>query len=187
MEPLTNRVKRFNNGHPTEIIDTILNSIDNFFNNEIRTTIREKNYQTSLLFLGIHAVALTISESFFDKNGLDGYKLFLEKFVDGNSTDTKFSKIAKSIHSWRNVLAHQWLWAGGYNINYDYTSAHGWKKINNIIVINPKIYCECYLNAFSANGRIWNYRDIFSDQELQQIKNRLLKKFNNLGGRAQNN
>ena len=61
------------------------------------------------MFLGIHASALTVMEALFDMSGRDAYKLFLEKFVDGNTPDTKFSDIAYSIHEWRNILAHQWL------------------------------------------------------------------------------
>ena len=108
MEPLDKRMERFQNGHPIEIIETLLNSIDNHFNNEIRIIAENGNYQTTLLFLGIHAVALTIAEGLFDKRGPDAYKLFLEKFVDGESPDTKFSDIADIIHEWRNIIAHQW-------------------------------------------------------------------------------
>jgi len=176
-EPLEKRIKRFQNGNPVEIIETLLNSIANFFNNEIRITTEENHYQTSLLFLGIHAVALTISEGFFNKRGAEGYKIFLEKFVDGNTPDTKFSQIAKTIHNWRNILAHQWLGIGGYNIGYDYASKRGWEKRDETIFINPRIYCEHYLNAFSANGRLWDYQKMFTEEELSQIKDRLLEKF----------
>jgi len=176
IEPLEKRISRFQNGHPIEIIETLLNSIANFFNNEIRLTTENDNFQTSLLFLGIHAVALTISEGFLIK-GARGYKLFLEKFVDGETPDTKFSQIAEPIHSWRNILAHQWLGLGGYDIGYDYNSKLGWEKRNETIFINPRIYCEYYLSAFGSNGRLWNYQKIFIEEELFQIKERLLKKF----------
>ncbi|MFA5870298.1 MAG: hypothetical protein WC842_00170 [Candidatus Paceibacterota bacterium] len=177
LEPLEKRIKRFQNGSPVEIIETLLNSIANFFNNEIRLTTEDDHYQTSLMFLGIHAVALTISEGFFNKSGPEGYKLFLEKFVDGDTSDTRFSQVAESIHNWRNILAHQWLGIGGYDIGYDYTSALGWEKRDDTIFINPKIYCEHYLNAFSSNGRLWDYQDVFTKEELYQVKERLLGKF----------
>lgn len=177
MEPLERRTKRFQNGGPAEIIETLLDSIGSFFNNEIRLTTENDHYQTSLLFLGIHAVALTISEGFFNRTGIEGYKLFLEKFVDGETPDTKFSQIAKPIHDWRNILAHQWLGVAGYDIGYDYTSALGWEERDGRIFVNPRIYCECYLNAFGPSGRLWNYQDIFTEKELYQIKDRLLAKF----------
>lgn len=177
IEPLKKRISRFQNGHPIEIIETLLNSIANFFNNEIRLTTANDNYQTSLLFLGIHAVALTISEGFFNKKGPEGYKLFLEKFIDGKTPDTRFSQIAEQIHSWRNILAHQWLGIDGYDIGYDYNSKLGWEKRNGTIFINPRIYSEYYLKAFGLNGRLWDYQKMFTEEELFQIKERLLEKF----------
>lgn len=177
MEPLEKRVERFQNGHPIEIIETLLNSIDNHFNNEIRPIAENGNHQTTLLFLGIHAVALTITEGLFDKRGTDGYKLFLEKFVDGETPDTKFSDIAEVIHEWRNIIAHQWLGVGDYEIGYDYTSDKGWEKRGEVIFINPKIYRDCYLRAFAAGGKIWGYDKLLTDAEMQAAKDRLVKKF----------
>lgn len=172
------RLKRFQDGPPVEIIETLLNSIDNHFNNEIFLTVNEENYQTSLLFLGIHAVALTISEAFFDKKRGEGYRLFLEKFVDGDTKDKKFSKIADEIHNWRNILAHQWLASSGHKIGYDYTTDLGWEKRNGITFINPKIYYNQYLGAFRGdNKKIWNYRDFLNDSELENVKNRLINKY----------
>lgn len=172
------RLKRWQDGPPVEIVENLLNSIDNYFNNEIFLTINEENYQTSLLFLGIHAVALTISEAFFDKKGEEGYGLFLEKFVDGDTEDKKFSEIADEIHSWRNVLAHQWLAKSGYKIGYDYKMNLGWEKRDGVTFINPKIYCNQYLGAFRGdNKKIWRYKNFLSNSELENVKNRLIKKY----------
>jgi len=108
--------------NPIEAIETLLNSIDNFFNNEIRIT--PVHLQTSLLFLGIHAAALTIGEVFFGNQGrdrdLNNYREFLRLFVDGATPDTQFSTVAAGIHNWRNILAHQWLGSMGHRIEYDY-------------------------------------------------------------------
>lgn len=169
------RLARFQNNPPVEAIDTLLNSVDNFFNNEIRLT--PDKAQTSLLFLGIHAVALTISKVFFNKTGLKGYKLFLERFVDGDSDDTKFSAIAKLIHNWRNILAHQWLGSVGHEIGYDYKMKFGWQKRDNVTFINPKIYCDYYLKAFSKRGKIWEFKRTLSETGLQAIKERIIKKY----------
>ena len=179
MEPVEKRISRFRNGPPVEIIDTLLNSIDNYFNNEIRLTTENNNYQTSLLFLGIHAVALTIAKGLFNKTGPEGYKTFLKKFVDGDTADTKFSQIAKKIHDWRNVLAHQWLGIDGYSIGYDYEMEPGWKLRNGITFINPRIYKNCYLSAFNGSGKIWDFQQILSAEELEAAKKRLISEFLN--------
>lgn len=177
MEPLEKRIARFQNGSPVEIIETLLNSIDNHFNNEIRPIAEDGNYQTTLLFLGIHAVALTIAEGLFDKRGSDGYNLFLEKFVDGENPDTKFSEISEIIHEWRNIIAHQWLGVGGYEIGYDYDSDKGWERRGDVIFINPRIYRDSYLRAFAAGGKIWGYSKLLSEDEMQSAKERLINKF----------
>lgn len=171
------RLKRFQEGPPYEIIATLLNSIANFFNNEITLTTQGDNYQTSLMFLGVHSVALTISEGLFNKTGLDGYRLFLNKFVDGDTPDTKFSTIAKSIHDWRNVLAHQWIGSIGHTISYDYNMAFGWKTRDNITFINPRIYLEQYLKAFSRGGKIWDWENMLTESEQQKAKKRLINKY----------
>lgn len=177
MEPLEKRIMRFQNGHPTEIISTLLNSIQSFFNNEIQLTTKSDHYQTSLMFLGVHAVALTISEGFYDKTGVEGYKLFLKKFIDGQAHDTKFSEIATEIHGWRNILAHQWLGISGYGIGYDYKMKSGWEKRGDVIFVNPRIYVGQYLDAFGIDGRIWDYQEMFSEDEMHVIKYRFLEKF----------
>lgn len=171
------RLKRFQNGHPIEMIDTLTNSIANYFNNEIALTVQDNNYQSTLLFLGIHAVALTISEGLFNTRGPEGYKLFLQKFIDGNTPDTEFSAIAESIHNWRNVVAHQWLGSLGHSIGYDYQMPLGWEVRGDITFINPRIYCEHYLRAFGPNGKIYDYKNFLSAQEMQEAKIRLIEKF----------
>jgi len=176
MESKEDRLARFMQNPPIEAIDTLLNSISNFFNNEISLT--PENHQTSLLFLGIHAVALTISEAFWDKNGVIGYKLFLENFVDQPIDNLKFSLIAKDIHDWRNVLAHQWIGSIGHQISYDYFMVEGWKKTEDgILKINPKVYCDSYIKAFGRGGRIWKCGQTFTSGELEEIKLRIIKKY----------
>ena len=164
--------------HPVEAIETLLNSIANYFNNEIGIT--PAHYQTSLMFLGVHAAALTIGEVFF-ANGtmLKDYKQFLETFVDGDTEDIKFSLIAEDIHNWRNILAHQWLGSMGHQIEYDYQATLGWERQDDILVINPKIYCEAYLKAFSLGGKIWRYDQIFTADQLNEIHARIVGKFEN--------
>ncbi len=174
-ESKEHRLQRLQNGHPIEAIETLLNSIDNFFNNEIELTVGQA--QTTLLFLGIHAVALTIAEVFVDQNGLDGYKWFLETYVDGDSEDTKFSKIAEIIHDWRNILAHQWIGSLGHDIIYDYGMTSGWERRGAAYAINPRIYCEQYIGAFDTGGKIWKYDKLFNERELEDIKKRIVGKY----------
>jgi len=174
-ESRDHRLKRLQGGEPDEAISTLLNSISNFFNNEIRIT--PDNTQASLLFLGIHASALTISEALFGKTGKDGYKKFLEVYIDGETENTKFSLIAKDIHNWRNVLAHQWIGSIGHVIGYDYVMTNGWERRDGELFINPKIYCEKYIGAFDTDGRIWDYRSILTEAEQEHAKNRIVKKY----------
>ena len=64
------RLKRFRDNSPEEIIENLLASIQNYFNNEIKATLKDPdNPQTLLMLLGIHSVALTISHGFFNKEG----------------------------------------------------------------------------------------------------------------------
>ncbi|MBI1862841.1 hypothetical protein HYS00_01835 [Candidatus Microgenomates bacterium] len=175
IESFENRLARFQNNSPIESIETLLNSIDNYFNNEIGAA--PERYQTSLLFMGIHAVTLTISEVFWGLSGESGYKKFIETFVDGKTDDTRFSTVSNKIHNWRNVLAHQWLASSGYEIQYDYKMESGFVKDEDLLIVNPKIYCEYYLAAFSAGGKIWNYEKILTGAELESAKQRIISKF----------
>ena len=176
-ETKENRLKRFRDNPPYEIIATLLNSIANYFNNELVRTTKDDNYQSTLLILGIHSVALTISEGLFDKTGLEGYKLFLEKFVDGGTPDTRFSSVADTIHKWRNVLAHQWIGSIGHEIGYDYGMKLGWEMRDDVVFINPRIYLDCYLKAFAAGGRIWTWKSLLSEEEQKRAKERLIQKY----------
>ena len=176
-ESLEKRTLRFQNNSPIEIIETLLNSIDNHFNNEIRITTENDNYQSTLLFLGIHAVALTVAEGVFNKRGLEGFRFFLKKFVDGGTEDKQFSTIAETIHNWRNTVAHHWLAASGHGFGYDYAMDKGWEVRDEILFINPRIYRDCYLAAFSAGGRIWRYDSILQAEGMEQAKERLVTRF----------
>lgn len=175
IETKEKRLARLISNPPLEAIETLLNSIANYFNNEIKIT--PISYQSSLLIIGIHAVALTISEALFNKNGKDGYKEFLTRFLDGNNEDTKFSIIATDLHDWRNILAHQWIGTLGHTIQYDYDMDAGWMKDEDILKINPKIYCDLYLKAFSSGGKIWKYETMLTLQQLEEAKIRIINKY----------
>lgn len=173
------RLKRFQDGPPLEIIDTLLNSMANFFMNEIKATFdNPANPQTSLMLLGTHSVALTIAHGLFNKGGEQGYKLFLENFIDGDTPDTKFSTIASEIHEWRNVIAHRWINVAGHNFGYDFDMPEGWKKQDDTIFLNPKKYLEHYVKTFGFGGRIYRYNTILTtDEMLEAAKQRFISKY----------
>jgi hypothetical protein len=174
-ESYNKRLDRFESGDPEETIGTLLNSIGNFFNNEIEVT--RQNKQTSLVFLGTHAAILTISEALFNKVGIDGYKYFVKQFMDGNSEDLQFSRIASMIHDWRNILAHQWLGKTGHSFGYNYEMKEGWKDVDGVIFVNPSVYCKQYLKAFSSESELWDYQSYLDVTQLQAAKDRIICKF----------
>lgn len=178
-ETREHRLRRFQESHPYETIGTLVNSINSYFNNELRITFdNPKNRQTSLAILGIHSVALTIAFGLFNKGGDQGYKLFLEHFVDGETPDTKFSTIASEIHEWRNVIAHRWLNVAGHDFGYDFDMAEGWRKDGEVTFLNPKIYLDHYLRAFGIGGKIYNYDAILTTDEMwEAAKQRFISKY----------
>jgi hypothetical protein len=122
MESYEDRLARFENGSPIEVIATLTNSINNFLNPEIEQAARRGSW--SLMFMGIHAVALTVSKGFFGLTGRDGYLRFLRTFVDDGAAGGDFSAIGAEIHQWRNVVAHQWLSSAGYRFRVRHPSRH---------------------------------------------------------------
>ena len=178
-ETAEKRLERFQSNPPYEVIHTLLNSIDNHFNNEIGATFdNPQNPQTSLMILGIHSVALTVAFGLFNKGGEQGYKLFLEHFVDGDTPDTKFSTIASEIHEWRNIIAHRWLNIAGHEFGYDFDMPEGWRKEGEVTFLNPKVYLDQYLKAFVAGGRIWSSDKILTtDAMMEDAKQRFISKY----------
>jgi hypothetical protein len=177
-EPFEQRLKRFEDSPPYEIVSTVTNSIHNHLNNELAATFADPdNPQTSLMLLGIHAATLTLAYGLFGLDREEGYRAFLERFVDGDKLDTKFSTIAKQLHGWRNVLAHRWINRAGYSMEYDYEIPEGWKEENGVIVLNPRIYRDRYLAAFKAGSALYEPEKFLSSDQLDAAKKRLLKKF----------
>ena len=176
MEDRVKRLKRFQNGSPIEIIETLLNSLDNFFNKR-EIDIAASSNLWLLVVLGIHAMALTISHGFVNKDGHEGFKYFLKNFVDTNEEGFNFSEISREIHEYRNIIAHRWLSDFGYKFGLDLEMTKGWEKRKEVIFLNPKLYYKAYNNVFAAGGRIWNYDKILSQDQLQEAKTRLLEKY----------
>lgn len=173
------RMKRFNDSDPYEVVATITNSIASYFINELRVVFdNPSNPQTSLMFLGTHSIALTIAHGFWGKGGEDGYKLFLEHFIDGDTPDTKFSVVADRIHEWRNVIAHRWINTAGHSFSYEFSMSQGWTVEGDFLLVNPKIYLGQFLKAFGPAGKIYEYDKILTtDQMWEKTKQRFISKY----------
>ncbi len=173
------RLKRFTENHPYEVVATLTNSMANHLVNELRSVFENpSNYQTSLMFLGTHSIALTLAHGYFNKGGEDGYKLFLEYFIDGDTPDTKFSTVASRIHEWRNVLAHRWINVAGHSFSYDFDMTEGWKIEDEFLLINPKIYLDHFLKAFGSGGKIYKYEKVLTTDEMwEAAKQRYISKY----------
>lgn len=173
------RLKRFTENGPYEVVGTITNSIANNFLNELRTVFdNPSNPQTSLMFLGTHSIALTIAHGLWNKGGEDGHKLFLEHFIDGDTPDTKFSTVADRIHEWRNVIAHRWINVAGHSFGYEFNMPEGWKVEDEFLLLNPKIYLDQFLKAFGSGGKIYKYDTILTTEQMwEDAKQRFISKY----------
>jgi hypothetical protein len=175
MESFEDRLSRFQDGPPSEVISTLTNSINNFLNPEIAKVAADGSW--SLMFMGTHAVALTISESLFGLKGKEGYLHFVRTFMDEESSGANFSSIGAEIHNWRNVLAHQWLSSAGHTFALDSEMEVGWRRRDGLLVANPAKYHEQYRRAFQTSSDIWRPERILSSADLVAAKTRLIEKY----------
>ncbi len=173
------RLNRFQQNGPIEVIETVIQSTANYFVNELRTVFdNPPNRQTTLMFLGTHAIALTIGYGLFGKNNFENYKLFLENFIDGDREDTTFSLVAPEIHEWRNILAHRWINVAGHSFAYDFDIPEGWKREDEFLIVNPQIYLKQFLETFGAGGRIYRYNKVLtSDEMYEAAKSRFISQY----------
>ena len=178
-ETCEQRLKRFTENHPIEVIDTVIQSTANYFVNELRTVFNNPhNRQTTLMFIGTHSIALTIAHGLFGEDSLKGYKMFLEHFIDGDTPDTKFSSVAAEIHEWRNILAHRWINVAGHSISYNFEMDEGWVKEGKFLVLNPQVYLNQFLKTFGEEGRVYQYNRILtSDEMYEEAKKRFISKY----------
>lgn len=172
MEDKAKRLSRLQSS-PTEAIETLLNSIDNGMNLEIEKARDSKLY--NLMFLGIHAAILTISESIFSKSEKDGYKFFIETFTEHTA---RIIDIADTLHSWRNVVAHRWLSQIGHEIGFDESIKQVWEKKDEALIINPRLYCDQYIKAFDSNSKLWDYEQLLTEQAIALAHRNILTQFN---------
>lgn len=175
MEDRSGRLARLSKGEPIEIIETLLNSMDNFFNNQIDQVADLELWY--LVIMGDHAVALTIASGLFGLEGEPGFHKYLEEFVDQDKEGYDFSSISKKIHNWRNVIAHRWLSDSAYEIGEDNVMEKGWEDRKGVTYLNLKLFHEAFKASFSRDGKIWNYGNIMTKAEMEEAKQRLLKQY----------
>jgi hypothetical protein len=179
MESFEDRLNRFKSGPPVEFIETLINSTHNYFIPQLRMA-KEKGLE-SLLILGIHSVAETLSENIFGRNYLTGFRFYLENFVDGKEDGFKFSEIAEDLNNWRNIIAHQFLSKLGHFFVSDTTVEVGFKKDGEQIFFNPNIYFDYFESSFTQQPKslksIHNYKDLMSEDDMNKAKEKILKKF----------
>lgn len=181
-ETFQQRLQRFKNNSPIEFIETILNSIHNFYIPELQ--VASNNKQSNLLILGLHSIIETISENVFLKKGVEGFKFYLENFVDIGKDGGRFSEIADELNDWRNIVAHQYISKLGHSFGYDYAISVGYQIENGTIVLNPKIFFEQFQSAFLVNDggnkrKIWDYEKIIISDKMEEAKMKFLAKFEN--------
>lgn len=174
------RLQRFQSNSPIEFIETILNSIANGFIQEIESAAN--NHQTNLQIIGMMSVVETVSEKIFLKSGIQGCKYYLEHFVDGKTSDLKFSNIASDINAWRNVIAHQWISKQGHSFGYDYSLATGYSVRDGIIIVNPKMFfdqfkCAFMPSSFKTNYTVWQYDQLLTEEQMQKAKTKFIDQF----------
>lgn len=178
METPEQRLKRFERNDPSEVILTLLNSIHNNF--VMREILPAATYQLpTLVFLGTHAVAETIAEGVYGKSGLDGFRFYLENFVDECDSDLKFSTIATELNDWRNILAHQWIGSMGHNFGLSDKKPLGWWRDEDNLIVNPTTYAKQFSEGFSAGGTIWDFENMMDSAQKEAAKERLIKKYLN--------
>ena len=174
-ESFQKRLERFERNTPGEFILTLLNSIDNHYIPQLKNAVVNK--QDHLLILGIHSIIETISEHIFLKPGKDGFKYYLENFVDIDKDGCRFSNIAKELNDWRNIIAHQFISKLGHFIIIDYLIDVGYPWNDETLHINPNVFFEQFDSAFSANGKIWDYDKFLSPDEMEKAKIKFIKQF----------
>src|ERR1035437_6663698 len=173
MESYSDRLRRFQNGPPNEVIQTLLNSINNFFNPEIAKAAENDSW--SLVLIAIHSVATTVSQGLFGVGREKGFIRYLQTYMDGDEPGADFSSIGSELHLWRNVLAHQWLASSGHTIATDTSISLGWERREEALVLNPARFYEAYRHSFSTSSLLWRPAKILTPDELLVVKKRLIR------------
>lgn len=181
METFEQRLKRFRDGPPQEIIGTLLNSINTNYIRELKILMSNGGEIGYLPIIGVHSIIMTISKDVFSKTGKRGFKYYLKNFVDWDKDGFRFSEISDVLYDWRNVIVHQFISRLGHSIGFDYVMDTGYRYSNETIFINPRILCRQLISGFEGDRRtqniIWHYSEILGKGGMEKAKVRILKKY----------
>ena len=178
------RLKQFEEQSAGTLIDRFLESLLNLYiNRELKSACDNRLLYTILM--GVHACILTINKQIFGftkKESREGFKRYLENFVDGTEGVLQFSKYSDEIYTRRNVLAHQWFGKVGHHFGMDETIKEGIRKENGIIILNPTKYFEQFHSSFNSNDYktkhcIKEYADQLNEEEKEKAKERIIENF----------
>jgi hypothetical protein len=174
MEHYEQRYKRFSNGEPEEIIRSYL---EMFWNCFITTELQKayENQQTGLLLIGIQSVIATLTEGIWGKTGKDSIQYYLERYVDQDESNKKFSKIADIIHELRNGHMHRLYTRIFHHVVFDYTLDQGWKFEDEKLYFNLNVYFDCFKQGYP---RPYDLKELhLTPEQAIAAKKRLLKEF----------
>lgn len=175
VEPFEQRLIRIVNDDFRATAAWLLSSIKTYFLPEIRAA--SENDLWSLFFLGSHALMQTVGQTVFGKGGLDATRFYLEKFVDGDPTDRRYSTHAELLHNTRNIEAHQWFGRQMHEHRLDFVQSEGCRLVDGMIHLNPKEYAGDFLSGFGRGGRIGMYEDLVEDDDLVLRKYEYVRRF----------
>ncbi len=169
-------------GNGTEIAETILNSISNYFLPQIKHAAENKSWD--LVILGMFAVMETISEYIFSQKK-NNIKFYLENFIDKNQEGFKYSEITNDLNNLRNVIAHQWISKQGHRIMLDETLEKGYEIKDEILHINMKYLYDQFLYGWNNNEAskmgikysVWSYQKILKKDGLEKMGTNFLKQY----------
>ncbi len=152
METFEQRLRGFLYSSPQEYAGRIIDSIDSLFVPKLREA--ENRQMDEMFFLGSHAVMQTICQQIYGRPRDERTHFYLKRFVNGSRRDLQFSRIARQLHDWRNVLAHQWFSGRQHSIIFDRQSPRGWQMCGRQVIFNPTIYADQFLSGFEQR-RFW--------------------------------
>lgn len=178
METFEARLSRFLLSEVDEIPLTLLNSIDNFFLPQIQKAGKHKLEYPVLL--GTHAIIQTVAGKIFGVTGLSGTKFYLREFVDAGPSDRTYSSISTDVHDLRNVVAHTWISSLGHTFVIDYTISGGFLQRGSTIHFNPTVYLQDFSAGFGADGRVWDFKNLVTDDHLLLRKYEFIAEWLNL-------
>jgi hypothetical protein len=139
METFKERLKRFVDGDAAETFGWMKMTLHNYHVSELGRARENRLYHC--VYLMAHAIIQTVSESMFDKKGIEGTRFFLQTFADAESEGTKFSLIASELHHVRNIIAHQTYSSVQHKVEYFADEIEdGWHNADGVLLVNPTRY-----------------------------------------------